>query len=40
VLVDIPQRKCGFCEDMWHERRRASTSAKMTQGHRTSLSTA
>ena len=40
VLVDIPQRKCGFCEDMWHERRRTSTSAKMTQGHRTSLSTA
>lgn len=40
VLIDIPERKCGFCEDVGHERRRASTSAKVRQGHRTSLSTA
>ena len=37
VLIDIPERKCGFCEDMGHERRRASTLAKVTQDHRTSF---
>jgi hypothetical protein len=40
VLIDIPERKCGFCKDIGHERRRASKSAKVRQGHRTSLSTA
>jgi hypothetical protein len=39
VLIDTPERKCGFCEDIGHERRRASISATVTQGHRTSLPT-
>jgi hypothetical protein len=37
VLIGIPERKCGFCEDIGHKRRRASISAKVTQGHQTSF---
>jgi hypothetical protein len=42
VLIDIPERKRGFCEDedIGRERRRASISAVVMQGHRISLSTA
>jgi hypothetical protein len=37
VLIGIPERKCGFCEDIGHKRRRAAISAKVTQGHQNSF---